>query len=94
MARKPSEQVKLNLRFSEALRMRLEKQAARNNRSMNEEIIRRLEESFRHDDFADVLERLSEKMTVKFGDMILKKGQVVTVADVQGRVVKRPKDES
>jgi hypothetical protein len=59
---------------------------------MNEEIIRRLEESFRHDDFTDALERLSEKMTVKFGELILKKGHVLTVADVQGRVLKLPRD--
>lgn len=74
MARKPSEQVKLNLRFTEALRSRLEKQAARNNRSMNEEIVRRLEESFRNDDLLDLAERLSEKIsgqvTIKIGDMI------------------------
>jgi hypothetical protein len=82
MSRKPSEQVKLNLRFTEALRSRLEKQAARNNRSMNEEIIRRLEESFRSEDLMAALEalagRMSEKVdnvTVKLGDMILKQGR-------------------
>jgi Arc-like DNA binding domain len=40
-----SPEVKLNLRFSEALRRRLERTAARNNRSMNTEIIHRLESS-------------------------------------------------
>jgi hypothetical protein len=47
MARKPTDMVQLKLRFSEALRRRLEREAARNNRSMNTEIIHRLEESFR-----------------------------------------------
>jgi hypothetical protein len=82
MSRKPSDPVKLNLRFTEALRSRLEKQAARNNRSMNEEIIRRLEESFRNEDLMTALEALSERMskkvdnvTVKLGDMILKQGR-------------------
>lgn len=45
MARKPTDMVQLKLRFSETLRRRLERAAARNNRSMNTEIIHRLEES-------------------------------------------------
>jgi Arc-like DNA binding domain len=81
MARKPSEQVKLNLRFTEALRSRLEKQAARNNRSMNEEIIRRLEDSFRRDDLMTVVDALSDKITVKVTE-VLKQGRALTVSDV------------
>jgi hypothetical protein len=46
MARKPTDMVQLKLRFSEALRRRLERAAARNNRSMNTEIIHRLQGSF------------------------------------------------
>jgi len=46
MARKPTDEVQLKLRFSEALRRRLERAAARNNRSMNTEIIHRLGQSF------------------------------------------------
>jgi len=75
MAKKPSDPVKLNLRFTEALRSRLEKQATKNNRSLNEEIIRRLEESFKGDDFTAAIERLSERMTVKIGDMTVKQGR-------------------
>jgi hypothetical protein len=45
MARKPTDIVQLKLRFSEALRRGLERAAARNNRSMNTEIIHRLQES-------------------------------------------------
>jgi hypothetical protein len=75
VSRKPSDPVKLNLRFTEALRSRLEKQATKNNRSLNEEIIRRLEESFKGDDFTAAIERLSERMTVKIGDMTVKQGR-------------------
>jgi hypothetical protein len=45
VARKPTDTVKLQLRLQENLRRRLERVAARNNRSMNTEIIHRLEES-------------------------------------------------
>jgi hypothetical protein len=50
MARKPSDTVQLKLRFPEALRRRLERAAKANDRSMNMEIIFRLEESFLMDE--------------------------------------------
>ena len=79
MAKKPSDPVKLNLRFTEALRSRLEKQATKNNRSLNEEIIRRLEGSFKREDLEEFAERLAEKLgssvTVKLGDAITKFGR-------------------
>ncbi len=78
MAKKPSDPVKLNLRFNEALRARLEKQAVKNNRSMNEEIVRRLENSFQREDLEGLAERMAEKLgsvvTVKIGDAITKYG--------------------
>ena len=49
MARKSTDIVKLQLRFSEAMRWRLERAATRNNRSMNTEIIHRLQESLARD---------------------------------------------
>jgi Arc-like DNA binding domain len=52
MARKPTAEVQLKLRFSESLRRRLEREAARNGRSMNSEIINRLERSFDTTNFA------------------------------------------
>jgi hypothetical protein len=58
MARKPADQVQLKLRFNEALRSRLEKQADRNNHSMNAEIIRRLEQSFQEQKDAAILSML------------------------------------
>jgi hypothetical protein len=55
MARKPSDTVKLNLRFSEELRRRLERAAEKNNQSMNLEIVARLEASFRKEDILEVV---------------------------------------
>lgn len=77
MSRKPMDPVKLNLRFTEALRSRLEKAAAHNNRSMNEEIIRRLEDSFKPDDFLAALDLLSERATVRIGNKVRKGGRWV-----------------
>jgi Arc-like DNA binding dprotein len=45
MARKPTDTVKLQLRFHEALRRRLAREAKKNNRSLNAEIVHRLEQS-------------------------------------------------
>jgi hypothetical protein len=50
MARKPSDTVQLNLRFSEGLRRRLERAASVNKESMNTEIVERLEETFKRDE--------------------------------------------
>jgi predicted HicB family RNase H-like nuclease len=44
------EQVQLKLRFNERLRRKLEKAAARNGRSLNSEIIDRLERSLSDED--------------------------------------------
>ena len=50
MARKPTDMVQLKLRFPEAVRRRLDREAKRNNRSMNTEIIHRLQRTFALDD--------------------------------------------
>ena len=52
MARRPSDTVQLKLRFPEKLRLRIESAGERSNRSMNAEIIHRLEQSFEKDDQA------------------------------------------
>jgi hypothetical protein len=52
--RKPSDTVQLNLRFSERLRGRLERDAAHERRSMNAEIVERLERSYRKEEDADL----------------------------------------
>ena len=55
MVRKQSDTVHLKLRFSEKLRLRIEVAADRNQRSMNSEIVHRLEQSFEKDDrMADI----------------------------------------
>src|SRR5262245_34056425 len=55
MARKPTDTVQLKLRFSEALRRRLEREARRQEHSLNGEIIHRLEQSFRKAEDADLV---------------------------------------
>jgi hypothetical protein len=50
MARKPTETVKLQLRLSEAIRRRLERAASASHRSMNAEIVHRLEQSLKRDE--------------------------------------------
>jgi hypothetical protein len=57
MARKPTDEVQLKLRFDEKLRRRLARKAERNDRSMNAEIVLRLESSFRQEDTEQLFER-------------------------------------
>jgi hypothetical protein len=45
VARKPTDTVKLQLRFHEALRRRLVQEAKKHNRSLNAEIVHRLDQS-------------------------------------------------
>ena len=66
MARKPTDEVQLKLRFSEALRRRLERVAGRNNRSMNTEIIHRLEESLARD---PTIENLSRELNDRLAQL-------------------------
>jgi Arc-like DNA binding domain len=60
MARKPTDTAHLNLRYPEALRRRLERAAKNGGRSMNTEIVERLEQSFRREDF----EKLQDAMNL------------------------------
>ena len=57
MARKPTDEVQLKLRFDEKLRRRLAREAERKDRSMNAEIVLRLESSFQQEDTEQLLER-------------------------------------
>jgi predicted HicB family RNase H-like nuclease len=68
MARKPTELRPLMIRIPEALRRKLEKEAARNDSSMNAEIIHRLEQSFDQPTLAEATATaVVEKMkSVKF----------------------------
>ena len=62
MARKPTDTAHLNLRYPEALRRRLERAAMNGGRSLNSEIVERLEQSFRREDF----EKLQDAMSLGF----------------------------
>ena len=59
MARKPTDTAHLNLRYPEALRRRLERAAKNGGRSMNTEIVERLEQSFRREDFEKLQDALN-----------------------------------
>ena len=59
MARKPTDTAHLNLRYPEALRRRLERAAKNSGRSMNTEIVERLEQSFRREDFEKLQDALN-----------------------------------
>jgi Arc-like DNA binding domain len=63
MARKPTDTVQLKLRFYEKLRRRLEREAEENKRSMNAEIIDRLEKSFAKEDAKEERRELIEETT-------------------------------
>jgi 16S rRNA C967 or C1407 C5-methylase (RsmB/RsmF family) len=74
MARKLSDTVRLNLRITEALRARLQKHADKNQQSLNEEIVRRIENSFKGDDVEEFLQQMAETtgrpVTLKVGDAV------------------------
>lgn len=55
MARKSSDTIKLNLRFTEALRRKLERVAERNDQSINSEIVARLEASFHAEEIRETI---------------------------------------
>jgi predicted DNA-binding ribbon-helix-helix protein len=63
MARKPTDEVQLKLRFSEALRKKLDRAADQGERSLNAEIIHRLEHSFTDEaDLTVEIKSLSAKL--------------------------------
>ena len=67
MARKPTDTVQLNLRFPESLRRSLERAADANDCSLNSEIVLRLEQSFRREDFQKVQDAINEGMLKVMG---------------------------
>jgi hypothetical protein len=70
MARKLTDTVQLKLRFSEALRRRLEREARRQEQSLNAEIISRLEQSFRKAEDADFVASTFRAMFSGTGDLL------------------------
>jgi Arc-like DNA binding domain len=85
MSRKPSETVQLKLRFPERLRQRIESAAARDERSMNAEIVRRLEQSFQKEDLQANQARLAEAAATTAVEKLL----VVT----EGKIASHRKDQ-
>jgi Arc-like DNA binding domain len=67
VARKPTDTAHLNLRYPEALRRRLERAAKNSRRSMNTEIVERLEQSFRREDFEKLQDAINEGMLKVIG---------------------------
>jgi hypothetical protein len=64
MVRKPTDEVQLKLRFDERLRRLLERAAEDNNRSMNAEIVNRLEESFKRAEQEKSIESIVQQTAV------------------------------
>jgi hypothetical protein len=67
VARKPTDTAHLNLRYPEALRRRLERAAKNSRRSMNTEIVERLEQSFRREDFEKLQDTVNWGMLTVMG---------------------------
>jgi ABC-type transporter MlaC component len=90
MRRKLTDQVQLKLRFDENLRRKLERAAAKNDRSMNAEIVRRLEQSLLDEDvlteirtnLADMKRTLAETQDQQF-ERFLKELHEQQLADAQ-----------
>lgn len=71
MARRPSEIVQLKLRFPEALRRLLNQAAKDNKRSMNGEIVSRLQESFLRQNLAALMREHAENTANKLADRVI-----------------------
>jgi hypothetical protein len=71
VARKPTDTVQLKVRLPEALRRDMEYAAARNNRSMNAEIVARLGRSLREDE--DKIEGAAEALLAGLDPAIVDK---------------------
>src|SRR5262249_46199294 len=65
LTRKLTDTVQLKLRFSEALRRRLERAAKANDQSMNAEIIQRLEQSFVEQDQKQLMTSIAKESARK-----------------------------
>jgi hypothetical protein len=61
MVRKSQELRPVMTRIPEGLRRRLEREAEQNRRSMNAEIVHRLEESFRREDEEEIIKRAAQE---------------------------------
>jgi hypothetical protein len=79
MAKKPDETIHLKLRLPEALRKQIERAAAKNERSMNSEIIHLLQQALRYGDMSELINAAAEaaiekaEKRVNFRDAIMGK---------------------
>jgi hypothetical protein len=69
----------LRLRIEPALLARLEKAAAKNERTLTGEITHRLGESFQKEDLRQTLETLADSIVAKFGNVKVTQDGVVIV---------------
>ena len=99
MPRKPSETVQLKLRFPERLRVRIEAEAEKSERSMNAEIVHRLEQSFEGDSRADLVKTVASEAAQRAASLTAKalgflagsvKPQRVTVTSAPGTYKFKP----
>jgi hypothetical protein len=70
MVRKAQELRPVMTRIPEGLRRRLEREAALNRRSMNSEIVHRLEESFRRHDTEAMMRQAMDRLTERFRSLL------------------------
>jgi hypothetical protein len=91
MPRKPTDTIQLKLRFDERLRRRIEQAAARNDLSMNAEIVARLERSFDKEDVNEVIAKTVEvagKTWIDFMAERIKRGEPYEVVSTSPRLEK------
>jgi Arc-like DNA binding domain len=63
--RKPSDTAQMNLRLPESLRKKIEVEAKKNGWSLNRELVRRLEQSFTHQGFEDLIQSTAQKVAME-----------------------------
>jgi hypothetical protein len=87
---------KLLLRFPDGMKEALEAAAAENNRSLNAEIITRLEESFSgapiEDSQIEVIKTVYQGMVSGMADHLIQQGLDVSKAEIEAFVMSRNRD--
>jgi hypothetical protein len=63
--RKPTDTAQMNLRLPESLRKKIEVEAKKNGWSLNRELVRRLEQSFIHQGFEDLIQSTAQKVAME-----------------------------
>jgi hypothetical protein len=94
MARKLTDTVQLKLRFDEKLRRRLEREAAQNARSMNAEIIQRLEQSFQQQDQKEFIKTVTQASATAAVDQALARFQRRGGLPIVENFIPRGQDEA